>query len=172
MLQKRIASVLALVGMFAVVALLSSCDKSDDSQVVPSQVKSETRSGSVSDLKYSEGEMVPTAVEPWGSFSYLRSTGNNEEYFAKGLYAARVYVGWYQSSVSVYLKASQSAQGSGRAYCSIKKYDGNHRLMESYGPALLDESNSYPFSEVTARGDEYIIVLLHVIDPGYYRCWF
>ena len=47
MLQKRIASVLALVGMFAVVALLSSCDKSDEPMAPVVEKQAEMRASSV-----------------------------------------------------------------------------------------------------------------------------
>lgn len=77
MKAKKIASVLMLIGMFAVVALLSSCDKSDDELRIPlgaSLQMDSVNQSSVSELRSSK-------TTAWSNPEWFDGMRRYEKYF-------------------------------------------------------------------------------------------
>lgn len=164
-MKPKVFALLAVLLMFVGVGF-SSCDKSGDEPTVPQKDQDATTSLSVPSKM--------RAVTDWENYPRLTSTGNRTKYFSSGEYAAKIYRHWWNGTLKTLVRAAQSAQGSGIAYCSVTKYDGNGNVLANYGPTMLDESNHYPFgsSTIDISGDEYLVIILDVRDSGDYMCWF
>lgn len=165
--RKKIA-LLAVLACVLILGSFASCDKNEESlnsMVTKNDERQVNTSSDVAELR---------AAGKWGNYLRLHPTGNKTVYFSRGEYAAKIYRHWWNGGLKTLVRAVQAPEGSGVAYCSVTKYDGDGNVLESYGPTMLDESNCYPFgsSTIDISGDEYLVIILDVRDSGYYMCMF
>ena len=165
MKAKKIASVLMLIGMFAVVALLSSCDKSDDELRIPlgaSLQMDSVNQSSVSELRSSK-------TTAWSNPEWFDGMRRYEKYFrGRRWHVLKVYLP--KISVRPVYRIANSSDSSNPTFYKMDLDDWRN-VVEGRNALALVNASFFNLKKFSFTAYDFQGSLAEVAHPFGFRNW-
>ena len=111
--------------------------------------------------------------DPWGSYTFVSSTGYSQDHFDPGYYAVKISRSWYnQNSLTFHLVVGNYSTNS-NAYAWAFKYNADGSTAYVSGMQTISPGDGgYAFPNITISGSEYIVYVFRVVSAADYIFWY
>lgn len=164
--------VLSMLVVLAFGVVFTGCEKNEDMISQQNIMADESILLSEVDSVIDMTSQLKHSTSQWGSYPILNSTSNSADYFSAGLYAVKIKRSWYDSSIITFSLTAQKQDNDDVAYTWAYKYDENGNQIYYSGVKTFSTTNIHPISNISISGNESIVYILKVNNPGYYVYWY